>query len=310
MAIVDFPNHQNAGDSLIWLGQKEYLRRLGTNIGYVCDISRYDPRILNDLVPEGPILIQGGGNFGDRWIPMQNFRERVIQDFPDRSIIQLPQSIDFSPGPRLEHAQKILSNHRDLTIFIRDRAGVMMTQELFPNNTVVFCPDLAFGNKPITPTAEPEKEFVFLKRRDSESVHGTNFPGAEHISYIESEWGLTGLRAIQWAILHFPGAVAKRSFYARNTLQPLLAKLYDRQAELNVRNAIGILSRGDKVLTDRLHATVLASLMGKQVLAMDNSNGKVRAIYNDYLCRMPGTTFVDSEVDAKREISKLFGDSA
>lgn len=39
-AVVGLPNHDNAGDSAVWLGQKLLLGRLGTETASVCDVRR------------------------------------------------------------------------------------------------------------------------------------------------------------------------------------------------------------------------------------------------------------------------------
>ena len=51
-------------------------------------------------MPTGPIFIHGGGNFGDLWAAHQEFRERVLERFPDRQIIQFPQSIHYNSQER------------------------------------------------------------------------------------------------------------------------------------------------------------------------------------------------------------------
>lgn len=289
VALVDFPNHENSGDSLIFLGQLKYLEKLGVQVDYIADASRYSPSDLQARVPNGPILIQGGGNFGDRWEFMQAMRERVISDFPDRQIIQLPQGIDFHDGPRLEQAQRILNAHPSLTLMIRDHAGVERTGKLFPNATVVFCPDMAFGYGTVR-AGDAHLDAVVLRREDSESL-SEGFVMPPMISHEDLDWGLTGLNRILARFLRLPGAVAKRVPALALTLYPVQRLAYLALATINVRHAVGILSRGRLVVTDRLHATVLAALMEKPVIAMDNANGKVSAIVHDYLGRMPGVHF-------------------
>ncbi|MDT2007293.1 hypothetical protein FXW78_27275 [Rhodococcus opacus] len=305
VALVDFPNHQNAGDSLIWTGTRKYLRELDVEVDYVADMSRYAPEHLAERLPSGPILIQGGGNFGDRWEPMQAFRERVVADFPDRQIIQLPQSIEFGPGSALEQAQRVLGAHRNLTILIRDHEGVKRTRELFPTATVTFCPDLAFGNGWMRSIADGPVDVILLLRRDSEAVdHGYQLhPGLTHRP---AEWGLTGYQSLKWKALHIPGAIAKRSATLSRLLYPTVAKAYERQAKLNVETAVKVLKSGRLVVTDRLHAMVLASLLEMPVIAMDNENGKVRAIYSDYLHTLPNVHFAETGQAAKEEVDRFF----
>jgi exopolysaccharide biosynthesis predicted pyruvyltransferase EpsI len=305
VALVDFPNHENSGDALIFLGQLRYLERLGVRVDYVADGSRYNPVHLRTLVPTGPILIQGGGNFGDRWKYMQALRERVITDFPDRQIIQLPQGIDFQEGPGLNQAQAVLNAHPDLTLLIRDHAGEKRARELFPNANVFYCPDMAFGFGRVT-DGHGRLDAVVLRRNDSESLEGTErFEMRSAESHIDLDWGLTGPRKVIDRMLHIPGAVTKRFPALAIPLHPLQRRVYSAIARNNVRHAVTILSKGRLVVTNRLHATVLAALMDKPVVAMDNANGKISAIIGDYLGRMPGVQFARSVKEARDLIDTL-----
>src|SRR5215510_13090808 len=64
-ALLDFPNHSNVGDSAIWAGERVYLRQYwGRDPSYVCE-HNLDTRALADAIDDGPILLHGGGNFGD-----------------------------------------------------------------------------------------------------------------------------------------------------------------------------------------------------------------------------------------------------
>src|SRR5262249_48666339 len=77
-ALVDSPNHPNVGDSAIWLGQETFLRASGLRVVYRCDFASYSMRRLAARLPQGLILLCGGGNFGDLWPQHQRFRETVV----------------------------------------------------------------------------------------------------------------------------------------------------------------------------------------------------------------------------------------
>ncbi|MFM8220662.1 MAG: polysaccharide pyruvyl transferase family protein, partial [Planctomycetaceae bacterium] len=101
-ALALYPDHWNAGDAAIWWATKRLLGELGVGVDYACDPWNYDPRALRAALPDGPILLLGGGNFGDVYPREQSLRIRILADFPERRIIQLPQSILFrSPADRL-----------------------------------------------------------------------------------------------------------------------------------------------------------------------------------------------------------------
>ncbi|MBD8703983.1 polysaccharide pyruvyl transferase family protein [Frigoribacterium sp. CFBP 13712] len=295
VSLVDFPNHENAGDSLIYLGELAYLKKLGVSIRYVADASRYRAQDLRLLAPAGPVLIHGGGNLGDRWTEFQDFRERVIQDFPDRRVIQLPQTIDFTEGARLERAQRIFGAHPDLTVLIRDLVGVNRTRSLFPSTNVRFCPDMAFGvGEQKRPNAE-RVDAVVLRRKDSEADHGKGvFELAMPWSRIDRDWRLTGWRRVWARLLRAPGALNKRVPQLATLLQPLQQRCYKALAFNNVRYALSLLSQGRLVITDRLHATVMAGLLGIPVVALANANGKVEAIVRDYLGSLDDVYFARS----------------
>ena len=124
VALLDFPSHQNVGDSMIFMGETSYLAQGGNVIGYVTDIFRYDHMTLRRRVPNGPILMQGGGNFGDIWPPFQAFRERIVQEFPDRKIVQLPQTVYFKSAAAAARANGVLGRHNDYTLLVRDKPSL------------------------------------------------------------------------------------------------------------------------------------------------------------------------------------------
>lgn len=112
-ALVDFPNHPNVGDSAIWLGEETYLeKKLGRAPSYVCTYDTWSKEDFEKAVPVGPILIHGGGNFGDLWPSHQEFRLKLLSEFPDRQIIQLPQTIHFSSTASLKQAADIINSHK------------------------------------------------------------------------------------------------------------------------------------------------------------------------------------------------------
>ncbi|TIW45265.1 MAG: exopolysaccharide biosynthesis protein, partial [Mesorhizobium sp.] len=80
LAILDFPDIRNCGDSAIWLGEMAYLKdRYDKRPAYVSRMRDFSAEDLERAVPTGPIFIHGGGNFGDLWITHQDFRERVLE---------------------------------------------------------------------------------------------------------------------------------------------------------------------------------------------------------------------------------------
>ncbi|MGL3111458.1 polysaccharide pyruvyl transferase family protein [Bradyrhizobium sp. BR 1432] len=143
-ALVDFPNHSNVGDSAIWLGEETYLqKKLGRAPSYVCTYDTWSKEEFERAVPVGPILIHGGGNFGDLWPSHQEFRLRLLSEFPDRQIIQLPQTIHFSSKASLKRAAEIINSHKKFRILVRDVQSLNIATTEF-TAPVDLCPDMAF----------------------------------------------------------------------------------------------------------------------------------------------------------------------
>jgi pyruvyl transferase EpsO len=162
-AVVDAPLHSNVGDSAIWLGQRALLHRLGAEVRYACDQDSYCAHQLAASLPHGPILLHGGGNLGDLWITSQLLRERVIQDFPDRRIIQLPQSVHFLDRANLERARQVFDTHPDLTLLLRDRHSLAVARTEFAAGGVL-CPDPAFLLPYVPAGQRPHYDMVWLAR--------------------------------------------------------------------------------------------------------------------------------------------------
>jgi pyruvyl transferase EpsO len=289
VALVDFPSHQNAGDSLIWLGETNYLRRLGVSIDFIGDWLRCSPRGLRRRCPEGPILLSGGGNLGDVWPHTQRFREQMIAEFPDRPIVQLPQSLHFSEPASIDRFREVLTRHGRVTLMIRDVQGFQRAESLFGEvSQVVMCPDMALGVGRIQAPREPDVDVVALRREDKEAGHALPvLPGRT----ITADWGLRGSDSLLWTALQVPGAIERRVGVVEPLVHGLVTASWQAQAQLNVSRASALLARGRTVVTNRLHAVVMATLMGREVVAVDNNYGKLAPIFDSYLHRFPTITF-------------------
>lgn len=304
VALVDFPLHANAGDSLIYLGERAYLERLRVPVRYQTSAGRYRPAELARLHPEGPILLHGGGNFGDRWALFQHFRERVIADFPDRRIIQLPQSIEMSRETAARVRSAYLA-HPDLTVLLRDTRSVRHADDLLDGVRVRYCPDLAFGYGP-TRRRRPRVDVLELRRTDTESTGEPLLTDGGCWRRERVDWNYSALEKLAWNLAKAPGSFAKRvprtlpRFY-RAFVDPG----YSAAARTLVRAAEDTVLSGRVVVTDRLHAAVLATLLGRPVVARDNANGKLAAVFDDYLGRFPLVRFARTPQEADDHVRTL-----
>lgn len=305
VALLDYPRHDNAGDSIIWRGTMAYLGDLQYDVAHVSDLGRFDPKDLERQVPQGPLLLQGGGNLGDLWPGFQMFRESIVADYPNRKIVVLAQTLMFKDPQNAERARRVFDAHPDLTLLLRDQPSMERAAALFRNTKTAYCPDLALGVGPQERRVQPDVDLMGLVRRDAEST-GDLQALAEQRAGLVTDWALSGSDWLRWSLVKAPGIAYKRvPSQARRLLQPSMRWSYDAMADFNLRRALDVLSRGHVVITDRLHAHVMCVLLGIPHVVLDNNYGKVSSIYADYTGRFSTARLVRSPEEATRALDEL-----
>lgn len=303
VALVDFPDYTNVGDSLIWLGSLKALELLGVDAPvYVASQRTYRRDEMARAVGDGVICIQGGGNLGDLWPAHQEFREQVIRDFPANRIVQLPQSVEFSSPQALERARRVFGAHRDLTILVRSERSFARA-EVFGVPTHL-CPDLGMIvgmlDQPLTPTHDA----VLLARTDQES-QGLPLDAVP-------AW----VRRVDW--VGQPGGLALRimtTLHQRPKLWRAVRGssrhvLFRSAARRRLQYGVELLSSGRVVITDRLHGHVLAMLLGLPHCVMDSQFGKVRALWDTWTHEVPDAVWCNTLGEAIEQANIFAGRQA
>ncbi len=269
VAILDFPDIRNCGDSAIWLGEMAYLKeRHGKRPAYISRIGDFSAEDLERVMPDGPIFIHGGGNFGDLWISHQNFRERVLERFPGRQIIQFPQSIHYRSQERLEESARIIGRHKNFVLLVRDEESQQVAEKHF-DCQVRLCPDMAFCIGPIQPLGEERFPVLAMLRTDQEKA--SDYDLSAHPELRVEDWISESAKRVRVAKA-FGAASALLAFKPAETQ---LRKL-DAAAHNRFRRGVRQVSRGRAIVTDRLHVHIFSLLLGRPHAVLDNSYGKLR----------------------------------
>jgi len=275
--LADFPNYSNVGDSAIYLGELEMLRRIHR---FHHTIDMFDFEDWKDGAVSPPrrqeaILINGGGNFGDLYPDHQELRLAIIRRYRDTRIIQLPQSIHFQSLHAVEATARCIDGHKDFHLMVRDRASLSFAEQHFQCN-IVLAPDAAFSLRGLQKVGPATIDRLRLLRTDSERVIATvplgDFESEEDWIMEPYTWLFACDRELKNIARRFPSVY--RRFGSIRTLRQLL---YMRMARQRLDRGIRQLSRARSVTTDRLHAFVLCRLLGIDVEARDNSYGKISA---------------------------------
>lgn len=300
IALLAFPSYSNVGDMMIWHGVRAHMKRLGVPIRYVADHILFDPAAIKRLDPEVPLVITGGGNFGDIWPVFHEFRRMLVRSFRDRGIIQLPQSVWYSDKDEARSDSALFSAHPDFTMLVRDTQSLERVNRLMPAVRTLLCPDAAFGLGRLEPS-DRTGESIILIRHDPEATMSEREDLAG-LNGRHMDWGLTGWPRVAWKAARLPGklyGVAPSS--ERELLYPLVNASYQLMRVLNLGPGAQPFRHAPAVLTDRLHAHVLSILLDIPHVVLDNSYGKISATYQDWTHVFSQARFVntaDAAVDA------------
>ena len=266
VALLDFPVYANVGDAAIWCGEIAWLAGLGKKISYCCSLAGLEDDALARIDPSQPILLSGGGNFGDIWEHHQKFREHVLTRFRDRRIVQLPQSIHFRCEARADQTARIIEQHPAFVLLVRDVPSLEFARRKFQCE-VYLCPDAAF-QLGVQQPGVPLFDVLALLREDEERVLT---PEHRQLSSVRTEDWLTESRMLNRA----RAAVALVSGSLTAGSQGARLHRFNAVAGARVRRGLDQLSRGRAIVTDRLHGHILSTLLGRPQALLDNEYGKI-----------------------------------
>ena len=179
----------------------------------------------------------------------------------DIRFVSGPQSIYYqaTSGAAIydQRFVKYVANQRDLITF-RQRDSYEYALAHYDNFTnVKECPDMAFMLGSQTPSSNALYDVFLLMRRDSESQFGApesmhnqicNGIAEEGFSCGFGDWGVSGHRADE-DVSTF--------------------------TEIGLEVALESISKGELIVTDRLHGALFAFLAGKYVIYVDNVYDKI-----------------------------------
>lgn len=294
-ALALYPDHWNAGDAAIWWGTRTLLQELGVSVGYACDPWSYSPDALRSALPEGPVLILGGGNFGDVYLPEVSLRARILGDFPDREVIQLPQSIWFRTEQGVSEVAALLGARSRVTLLLRDAESLAFAQSRFVGTACELCPDATMALDLEVELGADRVPVLALWRRDLES--SGELPPLPS-GWLVRDWTAAGgvisqedARPLSTASRQFREWVGRPSGCPPPEHCPIRRRMawrhitwmWDQLAEDRARRGLRILATGRVVITNRLHAHLLCLLAGIPHVVCDTSNGKVFAYRDTWL---------------------------
>lgn len=271
---IDLPYYANIGDTLIWKGTENLLKRVPFNCLLRASWQTFQyPDLAEDVV----ILMMGGGNWGDLYEPHNVLRRNVVQRYPNNRIIILPQTVYYEGARNARNDAKIFRKHRKLTICARDKYSYHFLKAFGFGHDIRLVPDMAFciNVEELKQYAKPalNKDLLF-KRIDKEKTD-THIIDQISKDYDISDWPLYGEEDPQLTYLY--RLIEQKKWkeaddYAVNAYLPNRVKV-----------GVGLISQYNSVISNRLHGAILSLLLDKEVFILDNSYGKNSQYYNTWL---------------------------
>lgn len=282
IAYLDYPVYSNIGDILIWKGAERFFSEHNINVRSQNSFRDFSSEIK---FPSNVILVfQGGGNLGDLYPEPQEMREYCIKNFKKHTIVILPQTVYFKNPKALEHVSGIFSKHQDLHLFVRDKLSYNLAKKNLCDN-VYLTPDMAHALWPIHPTTVKNPNRLLLLRRDIErGPDGCIKPNSG--DYI-LDWPqfFTSSEKTEIKILIDYHSIKKRVQFLPALY---LWRLFTRKI---VKRVIKLFSEYASIVSSRLHGHILACIMNKSNIFLNNSYGKNLTYYKTWTHRIPYVTF-------------------
>lgn len=234
------------------------------------------------------ILLQGGGNFGDIYPVVNDFRKKVIQDNLDKRIIIFPQTIYYNDIENLEKDALIINQHKDLTICVRDQESYNIAKKYFIKANILLLPDMAFCiDLNQFRTKNKGEKTLIMSRRDGEKIE-IQLDNLENYDLLDwPTFNITKEERYRKIKIH------RRMDKIGKFIQkiPILSSIVDDRYGLKRRDGrenyiklgISFFEEYDTIYTTRLHGLILGVLMGKNMIVLDNNYGKLTNFANMWL---------------------------
>lgn len=304
--LLDFPAHYNVGDSAIWCGAIAMLKGLHGHLPDYVSHWRYPVSEVGRFIGrDGIIYLNGGGNFGDIWPKFQDYRESVLMKYPRHRVIQLPQSLHYRDPKNAESARRAISKHRDFHLMVRDRESEAFSKENF-DCPVILATDSAFaiGMENFRRNRSPSGLKALFRadqeRRADAQAGRTLFQHDEIFDWPRVSASRRRLQKLEMGLLglaSFDGAM------------PMRVRRFNAMAHERVAMGFERLDAGDIIVTDRLHGHIMATLLDKPHVVIDNFYGKIRRFISAWGADEK-TLIADDFPAARRMVDQILAERA
>lgn len=270
------PGYGNLGDQAIAQASIKYIRDNYPEYELVINPlwSRFycAGAVKSVIKPDDIIFIQGGGNFGNLYMYIEESRRFIVSHFHDNKIVSLPVTINYQDNKKgrreLRKSMRIFGAHKDFTIISRDKTSFEFAKKHFCKAKNILCPDMVF--------------YLW----DKETNHSVKRTDIGICLRIDPEKLKTIDRA---AILK---AVSDKTenwkIFDTQLFRPIREDIRDYEITAIKRE----IADCKVVITDRLHGMVLSVITGTPCIVLPTQNDKTKDSY-DWISSLDYVRFID-----------------
>ena len=151
--IIGTPIHTNLGDHLITIAQFRYLDYLDYKSKVVevpTEMYQMFRARICKLACIDTIFINGGGWMGNLWVPEELLVQQIVNDFADKKVVILPQTVYFDEKIQpyvslIDSANKIFAKCKDIVLCVRENNSYNFAIKHYSNVKIILVPDIVLS---------------------------------------------------------------------------------------------------------------------------------------------------------------------
>ena len=271
-------DYGNLGDVAITYAQKKFLQTHFKEYQivefYTNDIVSNMQSLKRKITPVDIITIIGGGNMGDLYQYYEDERKFVVNEFRKNLVIMFPQTVDFSDTKSGKKSQKesaqIYNKHNNLIIYARERASFDKLKNMISKNIVYELPDIVLSLDESDNKEDERKNVIICLRNDKEKSLKDN---------VREEIEIKIKQKFEDSQIMY-----------RDTH---IGNIEIEKKEEDFFKILKDFKRAKIVITDRLHGMIFCAITKTPCIAFNNSNGKVKLVYERWLKSLEHIKVID-----------------
>ena len=286
--VFGMPFHSNAGDQAqsycieLWIKQNypdykiRWFDALSMNHSGYHELTK-----LKKIVKKSDLIfLHSGYHTTDLYMLEEKLQRNVIQSFPEKQIVILPQTINYQTQEERNNSIQIYNNHDNIVLFCRDNTSYELAKQIFYNCKLYLFPDIVtsligkrkynYNRKGVLLCFRNDKE-AYIKKEEKKEISQK----ISKIDYVETTDTTLDVNA---------------DYFIQHRGQ-VLEDLWDYYSHFRV------------VITDRYHGTIFSLIANTPVIVLPSTDHKLQSgvewfpdSYKEYISFCSDMDFIEKYV--------------